>query len=117
MSPPQSGTTIRLASVHEVPEGAGREFRVGKRFIAVFRYGGEFFALEDVCPHAGAPLSEGPVHKGTIMCTWHAWRFNLRDGACVNIPKAPAVPTYPLTVRGDDLFVTLPDDSKETPSS
>ena len=55
----QPGTTVRLASVQEVPEGGGREFRVGKRFIAVFRYGGEFFALEDMCPHAGAPLSEG----------------------------------------------------------
>lgn len=113
----QSDKTVRLARVDEVPEGGGREFRVGKRFIAVFRYGGEFFALEDMCPHAGAPLSEGPVKNGTIMCMWHAWRFNLRDGVCVNIPKAPPVPTFPLTVQGDDLFVTLPNDSAAATSS
>ena len=116
MPHPHSSTTVRLASVHEVPEGTGREFRVGKRFIAVFRYGGEFFALDDVCPHAGAPLSEGPVKNGTIMCMWHAWRFNLRDGTCVNIPKASPVSTYPLTVQGDDLFVTLPDDNEASGS-
>ena len=112
----EGGTTFRLGSVDEVPEGSGREFRVGKRFIAVFHHGGEFFALEDACPHAGAPLSEGPVHNGTIMCMWHAWRFNLRDGVCVNIPKAPPVPTYPLSIRDGGLFVTLPDDD-EVPSS
>lgn len=104
----QASGTIRLTSVHEIPEGQGREFRVGKRFIAVFRDQGHFYALEDVCPHAGAPLNSSPVREGTVTCQWHAWRFNLRDGLCTNIAKSPAVPTYPVTIRGDDLYVTLP---------
>ena len=58
------------------------------------------------------------MNNGTIMCMWHAWRFNLRDGACVNVPKARRrCPPFPLTVQGDDLFVTLPADSEAPPSS
>lgn len=104
----QASGLIRLTSVQEIPEGGGREFRIGQRYIAVFRYQGTFYALEDACPHAGAPLNNGMLKDGTVMCMWHAWRFNLKDGVCQNIRKAPPVPTFPVTIQGDDLYVTLP---------
>jgi nitrite reductase/ring-hydroxylating ferredoxin subunit len=100
--------TIRLASVGDIPEGEGREFRVGTRYVAIFRYNGEFYALEDMCPHAGAPLNNGPIGQGTVTCLWHGWRFNLHNGACINHPRGIDVPTYPITVQGQDLYVTLP---------
>lgn len=43
--------------------------------------------FEDVCPHRLAPLSEGRVEAdGTILCAYHAWRFN-GAGDCVRIPQ------------------------------
>ena len=48
-----------VAKVGEVPEGEGRAFEVDGRMIAVFLSKGEYFALEDSCPHQGAPLSDG----------------------------------------------------------
>ena len=53
----QTPGTIRLASIDDIPEGRGREFYVGDRYIALFRHQGQFYAMEDVCPHAGAPRS------------------------------------------------------------
>ncbi len=100
----QTSGTIRLASIEDIPEGQGREFHVGDRFVAIFRHKGQFYAMEDVCPHAGAPLNNGPIYSGTVTCLWHGWRFNLHDGICANLPKAPAVPTYPVTVQGQDLL-------------
>ena len=104
----QTSGIIRLASIDEIPEGQGREFHVGDRYIALFRHQGQFYAIEDMCPHAGAPLYNCPLSKGTVTCVLHGWRFNLHDGACVNLPTAPAVPTFPVTVRGYDVYVTLP---------
>lgn len=109
----QTSGMIRLASIDDIPEGQGREFRVGDRFVALFRHQGQFYAMEDVCPHAGAPLNNGPIYSGTVTCLWHGWRFNLHDGVCANLPKAPAVPTYPVTVRGYDVYVTLPPTGTE----
>ena len=105
--------TIRLASVEDVPEGEGREFRVGARYVAIFRHHGQFYALEDMCPHAGAPLNNGPIQQGTVTCLWHGWRFNLHDGVCINHPRGRDVPTYPITIQGQDLYVTLPAEENQ----
>ena len=113
MNPANPTQTIRLASTEDVPEGHGREFRVGQRFVALFRSNDQFYALEDMCPHAGAPLNNGPVKDGTVMCLWHGWCFNLHDGACINLPRSISVPTYPVSVRGQDIYVTLPVDETE----
>jgi nitrite reductase (NADH) small subunit len=110
----ETSRTICLTKVDEIPEGQGREFRVGDQFIAIFRVNGQFYALEDMCPHAGAPLNDGPLQNGTVTCLWHGWRFNLHDGACLNVPRGRPVATYAVTIQGQDLYVTLPGQSAET---
>ena len=100
--------TIRLARTAEIPEGTGREFKVGERYIAVFCSDGQFYAIEDECPHAGAPLNDGTVHKGIVTCLRHGWRFDLREGRCVNFTASPPVATFPVTIQGEDIYVTLP---------
>ena len=110
----EASRTIRLASVDEISEGQGREFRVGDQFIAIFRIQGQFYAMEDMCPHAGAPLNDGPVKDGTVTCLWHGWRFDIRNGTCLNVPRGPAVETYPITIQGQDVYVTLPGRDVQT---
>ena len=105
---------VRLARLTDIPEGEGREFRVGKRYVAIFRHDDQFYALDDMCPHAGAPLNNGPLCEGTVTCLWHGWRFNLHDGACLTPPRGRDVSTYPVSVRGRDLYVTLPADDVES---
>ena len=104
----ETSQTIRLASVNDIPEGEGREYRVGDLFVAIFRDEGQYYALEDYCPHAGAPINDGPVSQGAVMCMWHGWRFSLRDGSCLNIPRGFPVRTFPLKIEGEDIYVTLP---------
>ena len=108
MTQPPASQSVYVAKTHDIPEGEGREFRVGGYYVAVFHYAGQFYALEDICPHAGAPLYSGDLRDGTVMCMWHGWRFNLHDGVCINHPRACDVTTFPLTVRGEELYLTLP---------
>ena len=46
----------------------------------LFLEGGRYYAIDDHCPHQGAPLCDGMVSEGTVTCTWHGWRFGLEDG-------------------------------------
>ena len=57
---------IHLARTAEIPEGTSRECKVGERYSAVFCSEGHGYAIEDECPHAGAPLNDGTVHRGIV---------------------------------------------------
>src|SRR5437764_14655 len=48
-----------VCRVGDVVEGEGRTVAVGDKLIAVFLEGGQYYAIDDCCPHMGASLSEG----------------------------------------------------------
>lgn len=56
----------------------------GERWV-LFRGGRTLGALEDRCPHRGAPLSLGKVRDGCLQCPYHGWRFD-EGGACRRVP-------------------------------
>jgi nitrite reductase (NADH) small subunit/3-phenylpropionate/trans-cinnamate dioxygenase ferredoxin subunit len=104
-SPALSAETFHtVARVGEIPEGEGRPFEVDGRMIAVFREGDRYYALDDVCPHQGAPLSDGIVEDKCVTCTWHGWRFSLQDGRWMDSPRT-RVPCYPVRVVGEEIQV------------
>lgn len=78
--------------------------------IAIFNVDGKFFAMDDFCPHQGASLAGGWIHDGCVACPWHAWRFQLTDGAWLDNPKIKAE-TYPVHIVGEQIQVELPNDS------
>lgn len=47
---------------------------------------GEAFALRDLCPHRGVPLSAGRFQGNEVECPYHGWRFNAQ-GRCTAIPS------------------------------
>jgi len=48
---------------------------------------GQLFALRDICPHRGVPLSAGKIKDdGSVECPYHGWRFR-KDGVCSAIPS------------------------------
>ena len=105
----------RLCSLTDVKEpGSLRvELDGGGRpeAIAVVRFEGEVFAIEDVCSHAEVPLSEGDVEEfrgaPTIECWLHGSCFDLTSGRPTNLPATEPVPVYPVRVDGDDVFVDV----------
>ncbi len=39
--------------------------------IAVFNVGGNYYAIENACPHRGGPLAEGLMAGEEVICPWH----------------------------------------------
>lgn len=106
----------------ELPPGQKRIVADGKQSIGVFNIDGRFFAVKNVCPHAGAPLCEGTVHAthqpgevgafdeayaGRILrCPWHGWEFDIPTGKGLYDEKS-RVATYHVEVDQDDMVVIL----------
>ena len=72
---------VTVAKVGAIAEGRGMTYTIGERLVAVFLSDGEYYAIDDLCPHMGASLGAGEVCDGVVTCPWHAWRFRVADGA------------------------------------
>lgn len=96
----------RLASVEDIPEGNAIAIELGEKRVAVFRHEGEWFALDETCPHRGGPLHEGTIQSGVLYCPWHQWQFELRTG-CSPLNPLSRVSTYPVVVEDGALWVEL----------
>ncbi len=73
---------IDVGSVDELPPGAGCAIRADGLSLVLFNHEGEFFALDDTCPHQGGSLAEGVFHEGRVICPLHSWVFDVRSGRC-----------------------------------
>jgi Ferredoxin subunits of nitrite reductase and ring-hydroxylating dioxygenases len=71
--------------------------------VAVFNVDGEFYATGNLCPHRGAPLSEGVLCGHVIECGLHGWQFDVRTGECLTVTDA--IKSYPLKI--EDGFVSV----------
>ena len=80
-------------------------WRIEGRSIALFNVSGELFAIDDSCPHAGASLANGVVSGRTVQCRAHGLRFDMATG-CM-LPPGLRVRTYPLSIDGDRVVLTL----------
>ena len=99
-------TKVRVAKLHDIPDDRGLCVMVGDREIGLFRVDGTIYAISNVCRHQGGPLSDGWLEGATIACPWHNWTFDVTTGACTLAPNA-SLPTYPVTVDGDDVYVEV----------
>lgn len=92
-------------------EGEAVPAEVSGRRLAVFRAGGEWFALDEACPHEGAPLSCGVVRGREVTCSWHGWHFDLDSGRSTDGLDV-RVAAYPVRLGQDGwLEVRLAPDS------
>ncbi|MDZ4168129.1 MAG: Rieske 2Fe-2S domain-containing protein [Coriobacteriia bacterium] len=105
---PEPGTQVDVpvCLVEDLQPGTARHVKVGKVDLAVVRVGEEVFALSNVCRHAFAPLDEGFVDGYALVCPWHGWRYDVRDGT-TDHPNAD-VRTFPAMIRNGEVLVTVP---------
>ena len=96
-----------VAKVGEIPEGSGTAFPVGDRMVAVFNDGGQYYAIDDCCPHQGASLADGQLEGGNVACSWHGWRFCVHDGTwCDN--RRIKTERFDVRIQGDEIQVRVP---------
>ena len=92
-----------VAKASEIADGESKLVEFEGRDVAVFNIGGEFYAICDMCPHAGGPLNEGFVdaERKSVSCPWHGWSFSL-DPA-VDTPPSDMTERFRVVVDGDDI--------------
>ncbi len=96
-----------VTTIGSIPPGTAKAFSVGTLRLALFNVEGRIFAIDDVCPHDDAPLSEGTLDGTTIICPWHNAEFDVTCGKVLCPPAVEDVKSYPVFVNGDSVEVEL----------
>ena len=97
---------IKVATKSEIAPGTSKRIEASGKEIALFNVDGNFFAIDETCPHRGGPLSEGFVEEGVLTCPWHGWQFQLASGECLTDPGTCQT-KYEVKVEGDDIFISI----------
>jgi 3-phenylpropionate/trans-cinnamate dioxygenase ferredoxin subunit len=98
-----------VASESAVGDDEALGVTVGNRQIALCRSGGRLFALDNVCTHQYALLSDGYIEDGCIECPLHQGRFELASGKPLSPPVTEPVRTHPVRAENGKIYVDLQD--------
>ena len=79
---------------------------IGNKKICLGKYQGEFYAVEDSCPHLGVSLSTGSLSAdGLLRCPKHGYQFNIRSGDC-HVGSCRNLDTFPIKITGKNLYIS-----------
>jgi 3-phenylpropionate/trans-cinnamate dioxygenase ferredoxin subunit len=106
-----AGEFTRACSLAELPDDGAVGVELNGWPVAIIRAGGEVYALHDVCSHEEVALSDGDIYDHTVECWLHGSCFDLRTGEPTGPPATQPVATYPVKIDGDDVLVSLPDNT------
>jgi len=110
---------VEVGSIDELDDPGCREFEIGdgawpfRGFVV--RQGGDVFAYQNFCAHAGHPLNWSANKfltrdKSAIICASHGATYNIATGDCFAGPGfGKKLRMVDVTVRKGVIYVTGPD--------
>jgi len=100
--------STKVADLIDLPPGKSAFVEFAGEKVALFDVGGTVHALADTCTHRGGPLSECEVEETAVTCPWRGASFDLMTGAVLGPPAGQDVTRYAVTVRDNDILLSVP---------
>lgn len=99
---------ISLGELNEVFSGRNcRALKIAGLQIGLYRIDGEIYALDDLCTHGNARLTEGDVEGFEVECPLHAGVFDIRSGKALSAPLTRDVRSHALQMHEGQLLIRL----------
>lgn len=103
---------VPVAAVNRLKDRETLRVEIDGQAIAVAKFEGDFFAVQEFCTHRFGPLSEGVVKDGKIECPWHRSCFELRTGKVAEGPAKMDLKTFPVEIRDGKICIAVPHKTK-----
>jgi nitrite reductase (NADH) small subunit/3-phenylpropionate/trans-cinnamate dioxygenase ferredoxin subunit len=105
--PHREGKKVTVGNVEAVPPGRGAtvKLKTGGE-LALFNVNGRFYAIENFCPHKGAPLADSRLYGNIVECNLHGWRFDVRTGACFTKENC-SIETYEVVIEDEMIKIIV----------
>ena len=109
MTQPQgaAGGYVDVGPIESIPAGAKGAVEIDGEPVGLYNVDGQFFAMDDLCTHDEAYLSEGDFNPsaGTVRCPRHSSHFDVRTGRPRTLPAILPVQVYETKVEQGRILV------------
>ncbi|WP_208110008.1 nitrite reductase small subunit NirD [Methylocaldum sp.] len=98
---------IEIGRIEDIPRQGARVVATPAGNVAIFRtLNDEIFAVRDLCPHKGGPLSQGIVCGKRVACPLHNWVIDLASGEAAP-PDEGRTACFPVKLENERLWLQL----------
>jgi nitrite reductase/ring-hydroxylating ferredoxin subunit len=97
----------RVIAKEKLAEGQSCAIEIDGRSLIVCHTKDGWHALDNVCTHAYAKMSEGRLRGFRLICPLHGASFDCRTGAVLGAPAVQPLKTYPARVVEDHVEVAV----------
>ncbi len=97
----------RVAELARLDPTRGLCVHAGGIEIGLYLIGDEVIAIENACPHAGHPLSEGQVVDGIVRCPLHGYEYDVATGFRAEDGDGWPIPRFAVRVDAGEVWVDV----------
>lgn len=84
--------------------------------LVVLNVQGQWYALENRCPHAGLPIGDGERAGLVLTCPYHGYTYHIKTGKNIDFPDDQRrATTFPVRVVDGRVQVQLTYDEADNP--
>ena len=102
---------VKTIKSEDIAENSSALFETNTQQIALFNCEGQFYAIDDMCSHAEASLSEGEVYDCKVECPLHGAEFDLKTGEAKTLPATQPVVSYKTDLDDEYLYLEVGEDA------
>jgi glycine betaine catabolism B len=94
---------VKVASTSELAPGMMKKVMIGTQAVLLTNVSGKYYAIGDVCTHAGGPLHQGKLLGNVVECPWHGSHFDVTTGQVKRSPAWRPEPAYEVMIEGTEV--------------
>ncbi|WP_380181822.1 FAD-dependent oxidoreductase [Kalamiella sp. sgz302252] len=85
--------------LQDLPQLKPVRVAIDEQEILLIREEDEVRAFQAKCPHSGAPLEQGAIRDGYLVCPWHKANFAISDGSLCEPLALSDLQRYPVKIE------------------
>ena len=100
-------TLVAAAKLGELADGTMKKVVMQGQEILLARVGETYYAVSNLCTHAGRPLAGGTLRGHELTCPAHGATFDVRTGSAIGAPAEAGLKRFAVSLEAGKVNLVL----------